>query len=218
MAALPLKDAYRPTLAELLAPHWRRSSRAARALLLALALALLAALAGAVATLLPPTLSHGGPVPFSFSYPGLYRARPAPGGYARVQRPREGPPQDSFAVAPLLLAPYRGEPTVALALYATAYIRRLAARYPGFSLRGEGWTQVDSISPYAVYNIFFTALQRGREVYGRDVLLLPPRPRARRGLAIAMLAAPAADKQVTSPLLLGTKGPLEGPLVSFALR
>jgi hypothetical protein len=217
MDALPLKSEYRPTLGELLAPHWRRAPRAARALVLLVLVVCAAAAAAAIATLLPPTLSHGAPAPFSFSYRGLYRARPDGDGYAKVQRLQDGRLQDSFAVAPLLLAPYSGEPDAALALYATSYIRRVAARYSDFALRGEGWTQVDSISPYAVYNVFFSTRLQGRPMYGRDVLLLPQRPGARRGVAVSMLTAVAADKQVSSPLLVGTKGALEGPLVSFAL-
>jgi hypothetical protein len=218
MTALPLKSEYRPTLAELLAPRWRRVSRTRRALALLGVAALLAVLVGAVLTLLPPTLSYSGAVRFGFRYRGLYRTRPEAGGYVRVRRPAHGPLQASLAVGPLLLAPYRGEPTPALALYATGFIRRLAARYPGFALRGEGWTQTNSVSPYAVYNVFFTAPLRGREIYGRDILVLPQRPAARRGVTIALLTARDAEKQLTSPLLLGTLGALEGPLVSFALQ
>jgi hypothetical protein len=218
MSALPLKGEYGPTLGELLAPRWRRAPRVARVAAVLAGVAVVAVLAGAVATLLPPTVSRGGAVPFGFSYRGLYRARPEAGGYVRVRRVEGGVLEDSFAVGPLAMGGYRGEPSAALALYATGYIHRLAARYAGFELRGEGWTQVDSISPYAVYNVFFTASLGGREMYGRDVLLLPQRPGARRGVAIAMLTARGADRQVTSPLLVGTKGALEAPLVSFALQ
>jgi hypothetical protein len=177
-----------------------------------------AALAGAVARLEHPTLSYAGAVSFSFHYGGLYRARAEAGGYVTVQRPRAGRAEDSFAVAPLSLPSYRGTPSAALALYAAGYVQRLAGRYRGFSLRGEGWTQVDSISAYAVYNVFFAATVGGREMYGRDVLLLPERSGARGGVTITMLSAVAGNRQVTSPLLVGTKGALEAPLTSFALE
>jgi NAD(P)-dependent dehydrogenase (short-subunit alcohol dehydrogenase family) len=85
-------------------------------------------------------------------------------------------------------------------------------------LRGEGWTQVDSISPYAVYNVFYTALVGRRAMYGRDVLLLRERLGQRRGVTISMLSAIAGDRKVSSPLLVATKGALEGPLRSFALE
>jgi hypothetical protein len=218
MFAVPLKREYRPTLGELLAPRWRRASRALRAIVLAGGVVVLAALVGALARFEHPTLSYRGAAPFSFHYGGLYRASPEPGGYVKVRRVQGGRLQDSFAVGPLLVPPYAGRPSAALALYATAYIRRLSHRYAGFSLRGEGWTQVDSISPYAVYNVFYLATVQRREMYGRDVLLLRERPGQRRGVAISMLSAVAGNKQVSSPLLIGTKGALGAPLTSFALE
>jgi hypothetical protein len=218
MTALPLESEYGPTLGELLAPRWRRASRTARLLVLAGGVVAVAAFAAAVARFEHPVLSARGAVPFSFSYAGLYRASPEPGVAAKVQRLQGGRLQDAFAVAPIVLPPYRGDVSAALALYATEYARRIARRYRDFDLRGEGWTQVDSISAYAVYNVFYTATLRGRAMYGRDVLLLPEQRRARRGVAISMLTAVGADRQVTSPLLVGAKGALEGPLTTFALR
>lgn len=218
MTAIPLQSQYGPTLGELLAPRWRRVPHAVRALVVVAGVVLAVALVGAVATLERPRLSHGGAVSFSFAYPGLYRASPPTGFDALVRRTKDGRVEDSFAVAPLTLAPYRGEPSGALALYAAGDIHRLAAAYAGFKLRGEGWTQLNSISAYAVYNVFFRARVRGREMYGRDVLLLPERAGARRGFAISMLTAVGANKQVDSPLLVGAKGALEGPLKSFAIE
>jgi hypothetical protein len=218
VTAIPLQRQYGPTLGELLAPRWRRASRAGRALVVLAGAALVVAIVGAVATLERPRLSHGGTVPFSFAYPGLYRAQPPAGSDALVRRTKGGRVEDSFAVAPLALASYRGEPSGTLALYATDRIHRLAATYPGFQLRGEGWTQLNSISVYAVYNVFYRARVAGREMYGRDVLLLPERPDARRGVEISMLTAVGANRQVNSPLLVGAKGALAGPLGSFALN
>jgi hypothetical protein len=218
MPALPLKSEYEPTLGQLLAPRWRRASRPARALAVVAGIALVAALAGTVARFASPTVSYAGAVRFSFGYGGLYRTSPAPGGYARVQRLQGGRLRDSFAVGPLMLPPYRGELGAELALYATRYIRGLARSVSGFELRGEGRTQIDAVSSYAVYNVFYTAAVQGREMYGRDVLLLPERPGVRRGVEIAMLTLASGDRQVTSPLQVGTKGALEGPLGSFALE
>jgi hypothetical protein len=220
--AVPLKSEYGPTLGELLAPRWRRASRAVRALWAAAAALLVAALAGAALTLASPTVSHGGTVPFSFSYGGLYRTSPGPGWFAKVQRVQEGRLEDSFAVGPLLLPPYRGELGAALALYAVDYVRALSAsRAPGqtgFVLRGQGSTQIDAVSTYATYNVFYTTSVGGRELYGRNVLLLPSRAGARRGVQIAMLTAVAGNRQVTSPLDVGVKGSLEEPLGTFALE
>ncbi len=85
-------------------------------------------------------------------------------------------------------------------------------------LRGEGSTQIDAVATYATYNVFYTTVVGGREMYGRNVLLLPQRPGARRGLQIAMLTAAAGNRQVTSPLDVGVKGALEEPLGTFALE
>jgi len=221
MTAVPLKREYGPTLGEILGPRWRRASGVVRALWVAALAVLVAAGVSAALTLSSPTLSQGGATPFSFSYGGLDRATPERGGYARVWRLREGRLEDSFAVGPLVLPPYRGALGAALALYAARYIPHLAAaRLPGqrgFTLRGEGSTQIDSVSGYATYNIFYTTTLGGREMYGRDLLLLPERPGARRGVTIAMLTAAAGNRQVTSPLDVGLKGALEEPLSTFAL-
>jgi hypothetical protein len=88
----------------------------------------------------------------------------------------------------------------------------------GFVLRGEGSTQIDAVSTYATYNVFYTTLVDGREMYGRNVLLLTQRPHARRGVQIAMLTTAAGSRQVTSPLDVGVKGVLEEPLSTFALE
>lgn len=226
MPALPLKSEYGPTLGELLAPRWRRASAGVRVLWVAVAALVVVAITGAALTLASPTVSGGGPVPFSFSYAGLHRTSPAPGGYARVQRVVDGRLEDSFAVGPLVLPPYHGALGAALALYATGYVQRLVAARPprahipgqsGFVLRGQGSTQIDAVGSYATYNVVYTTTVRGREMYGRNVLLLPDRQGARRGVEIAMLTAVAGNHQVTSPLDVGVKGALEEPLGTFAL-
>jgi hypothetical protein len=65
------------------------------------------------------------------------------------------------------------------------------------------------------YNIYFDALVQGRTMYGRDVLLVPERPRAREGVVVAMLTTPGANAEVTSPLLVATAGVLYEPLRTF---
>lgn len=218
MSALPIKREYRPTLGDLLAPRWRRWSPRARVLAVAAAALIVAVLVAGVLTLESPTYSHGGAVPFSFGYKGLYRVHPQAGEYVRVRRLEGGRLADSFAVSPLTLAPYSGQSSAALALYAVGYIHKLAASLPGFELRGEGVTQNDLLPPYTVYNVFYTATLGGRGYYGRNVLVLASRQGARRGVAIAMLtSARASERQVTSPLSVGTVGVLERPLGTFEL-
>jgi hypothetical protein len=226
MPALPLKSEYGPTLGELLAPRWRGASARVRLLWAAGAVALVAVIAGAALTLASPTISYGGHVPFSFSYSGLYRTSPNPGGYAKVQHVVDGRLEDSFAVEPFLLPPYHGALGAALAMYASGYSQRLmagegGAHIPGQSgpvVRGQGSTQIDAVSSYATYNVFYTTTVQGQEMYGRNVLLLPDQPGARRGVEITMLATVAGNRQVTSPLDVGVKGALEEPLGTFALE
>jgi len=214
MAAVPLKPEYRPTLDQLLAPSWRRASRAVRLLVVAAGVALALGVAGLVLTLLPARFSHGGPVPFGFEYRGLYRTAPDPGGYVKVARHSSGEGlRDSFAVAPIELPPYRGYVSGELPLYATGYIRALARRYAGFELEGEGKTRVNTAP---VYNIYYSARVGGSTMYGRDVLLVPERPGERAGLAIEMLSAPHSNAQVTAPLLVASAGVLQEPLRTFS--
>jgi hypothetical protein len=215
MAGVPLKPEYRPTLGQLLSPRWRRASRSVRWLVLALAAALVVAVAALVLALLPARISHDGPVPFSFSYRGLYSTAPDPGGYAKVTRRRGGLLEDSFAVQPLRLPAYRGSITGELPLYATGYVKALASRYRDFELQGEGKTRVNEVAGYSVY---YTAKVQGRAMYGRDILLLPERPGTRDGVAIVMLSAPGAARGVTSPQLVATEGVLYKPLRSFTFR
>jgi hypothetical protein len=113
------------------------------------------------------------------------------------------------------LPAYSGDLSGELPLFASGYIRALAARYAGFQLRGEGRAKV--AVGVAAYNIFYTALIAGRTMYGRDFLLLRESRGARQGVDISMQTAVHASSQVTSPLLVATAGALYGPLRSFKL-
>ena len=61
---------------------------------------------------------------------------------------------------------------------------------PDFVLRGEGKTRVNTVP---AYDVLYTATVEGREMYGRDVLLLPERAGAREGVEIVMLTAPRRE-------------------------
>lgn len=215
MTALAVKREYGPTLASLLAPRWRGRSRRAR---LAACLAAITVLALALAlalTLLNAEYSRGGRVPFSFKYRDLYRVAPEPGGYVRVERhDAQGTLEYSFAVDPLQLPPYSGGLSGELPIYASGFIAELAGRYHHFALRGEGKSKLNST--LTGYQIVYTAQVEGREMYGRDVLLLPEQAGARDGVEIAMLTAPGASSQILSPLEVATTGVLLRPLKSFA--
>lgn len=216
MPAVPLKPEYRPTLAQLLAPGWRRASGGVRLLVMALAAAFVVGVAALTLTLLPAHISYGGPVPFGFSYKGLYRVAPGAGEDVRVTRhSASGRLLDSFAVAPLTLPPYAGGLSGELPLYAVGYIHSLAQGYAGFELRGEGKTRVN-MAP--AYNVYYSVLLAGERMYGRDVLLVPERPGAREGVAISMLTSPQSSGQVTSPQLVATAGLLYKPLRTFSFN
>jgi hypothetical protein len=214
VAAVPIKPRYGPTLGRLLSPRWRAASALARAGVIGACAGAIAVIVGAVLTLENATYSHAGRVPFGFSYRGLYRVRPDPGGYVKVQRHRaDGTLEDSFAVEPLTLPPYSGSLSGELPLYAAGHIRSLAGREAGFVLRGEGKTRVNTVP---AYQVLYTAQVEGRTMWGRDVLLLPERPGVREGVDIVMLTSPTANVQITSPLEVASAGVLLRPLKTFS--
>jgi len=214
MAAVRMKPQYGPTLGALLSPRWRAASPLARGLVIAACVGLLALLIGAGLTLENASYSHGGRVPFSFSYRSLYRVKPDPGGFVKMQRHRsDGELEDSLAVGPLRLPPYSGSLTGELPLYAAAYINGLRSRYPQFELAGDGKTKVDTMFAYAVS---YTTVLDGRTMWGRDILLLPERAGAREGVDIMMLTSPTANSQVDGPTEVGSAGVLSRPLRTFS--
>jgi len=212
MASVPLKPQYGPTLGQLLSPRWRASSRWSRALVVVLIGGLVVIAIALTLTLQRASYSHGGSVPFHFEYRGLYRTTPEPGAYVEVRRTKGGHLEDSFAVSPLQLPAYRGSLSGELPLYAAGYIRALATHYRDFDLLGEGKTRINTVPGYTV---FYTARVQGREAYGRDVLLLPETPGARRGVRIVMLTSPDADTQVKSALEVASAGILNTALHTF---
>jgi hypothetical protein len=212
---VPIKPAYGPTLGRLLSPWWRASSRAVRAVTLVLVAGAIAVAVGAFLTLENAHYSHGGKVPFGFSYRSLYRMTPEPGGYVRLERhDGAGRLEDSFEVGPLSLPPYAGGSSGALPAYATGYIKELQAHDERFVLRDEGKTRVNTVP---AYQVIYTTRVQGRTMWGRNVLLLPERPGAREGVTIVMLTSPTADAQVTTPLEVASAGVLLRPLKTLTL-
>jgi len=215
MKAAAMKHEYGPTLGQLLAPRWHAASRLLRATAIIAGVGLLALLVGAGLTLENAKFSHGGSVPFSFSYRDLYRVAPEPGGFVKVEsRWPDGALKYSYAVDPLKLPAYSGELTGEIPLYELVYARRLSQRYSDFELRGTGKTRVNSV--LTGYQVLFTADIEGRKMYGRDVLLLPQRTGVREGVVVAMLTSPSASAQVSSPMEVGETGVVLRPLKTFA--
>ena len=208
-----MRPEYGPTLGRLLAPRWRVSSRLLRLAVIAAGVGAVVLAAAVALTLENAHYSRAGRVPFSFSYRGLYRVAPDPGGYVRVQsRYADGSLKYSYAVAPLTVPPYSGYISGELPVYATLYIAGLRRRYPDLVLRGEGKTRVNTVPGY---HVLYTAGVDGRQMLGRDVLLLPPRAGVREGVAIEMLTSPTATAQVKVPSEVASAGVLLRPLKTF---
>jgi hypothetical protein len=211
MATIPLKPQYGPTLGTLLAPRWYAAPKGVRWLVRAAGVGIVVIAIAAALTLWPATYSHGGAAPFHFSYRGLYRSTPEPGQYVRIDRRAGGRLEDSFAVSPLRLPPYSGGLSGELPVYASGYIAGLGRKFSDFVLRGEGKTRVNTVP---AYNIFYTARVEGREMYGRDVLLLPERQGVRDGVVLEMLTRP---RPPLTPQEVATAGVLERPVETFTI-
>jgi hypothetical protein len=213
MAAVPIRPEYGPTLGRLLEARWRAASGVVRALVICCAVALVALAAGLALRLQSASYSHGGSVPFSFKYKGLWRTSTDAGALVKVaSRERGGVPKYSYEVSALTLAPYPGSASGALPTYASRYIDRLQAQLPSFVLRGEGKTRVNTVPGY---QILYTERAGARELYGRTVLLVPPREGAREGVIIAMLNWASADRSVKAPSEVASTGVLLRPLKTF---
>jgi hypothetical protein len=213
MAVVPTKPEYGPTLGRLLAPSWRAAPRSLRWGTIAAGIALVAIAIAVTLTLLPARYSQGGSMPFSFSYKGLYRVAPEAGGYVRVNaRDGHGRLKYSYAVDPLELPAYSGSLSGELPVYATGYAEGLAGRLADFKLRGEGKTRVNKVPGYQV---LYTASVEGTPVYGRNVLLAPDRPGARRGVEIAMVTAVGVSSEIKEPGDVASGGVLLRPLKTF---
>ncbi len=212
MPAIPIKPEYGPTLGRLLSPRWKAASPLVRRLALAAGAGLIALLAGLVLTLEPARYSHGGSLPFSFSYKGLWRTAPDPGGFVKViARSGDGGLKYSYAIEPATLPPYSGAITGVLPVFAAGYAQHLAHRYPDYVARGEGKT---SIAKVLAYQVLFTTVQDGHELFGRAVMFFPERPGVRRGVAVVMLERPRRSEHF--PMEVASEGVLLRPLKTFA--
>jgi len=209
-----MKPEYGPTLGRLLAPRWHAATRPVRIAVVIAGVLLLAGGVGLVLTLLNATYSQGGPTPFSFSYRGLFRTTPDPGGFVKIRAPADGPLEYSYAVEPLELPPYEGGLSGELPVYAIGYIHGLEASDPGFVLRGEGKTRVNNVP---AYQVLYSERYEGREFFGRNVFVLPEQQGARRGVAIVMLTSATASSKVRSPSEVAATGILLRPLKTFSL-
>ncbi|HEV2770574.1 MAG TPA: hypothetical protein VGV40_10355 [Solirubrobacteraceae bacterium] len=158
-----------------------------------------------------------GPVPSNLSWgEELERVQEEGALLALVHRREDGLFLSSFTVRPLTLPPYRGQSSGFLPLFATFHIDDLRDRQADFKLVEEGKARVNFVPGYEVV---FRAKGPGpggsRTVYGRDVMLVPDVPGARRGVLLQLRTTPAAE--TPNPQGTGDYGPLRTPFRSFRL-
>jgi len=158
-----------------------------------------------------------GAVPFNVTWGREFeRVREEGALLALVHRRADGLFLSSFTVRPLTLPPYRGPSSGFLPLFATFHIDALRDREADFKLVEEGKARVNLVPGYQVV---FRAKRPGpageRTFYGRDVLLVPDVPGARRGVLVQMRTTPASD--TPNPPGTGDYGPLRTPFRSFRL-
>jgi hypothetical protein len=171
-----------------------------------------ALVAAIVLTIWPARYSHDGSLPFSFSYKGLWRTTPDPGELVKLTaKDSDGGLKFSYVVMPETLPPYRGGISGTLPLFAVGFGERLARLYPSYVPRGEGKTRVNKVP---AYQVLFTTVIDGHQMYGRAVLLFPERPGVRRGVSIVMLARPRPSEG--SPSEVASEGVLLRPLKTFS--
>jgi hypothetical protein len=146
------------------------------------------------------------PVAFNFLYtPPLRRTGPT-----AVEQRRGALLIQSMAVTPERLPPYRGDPAGTLPIVADRLETQLAARWPQFEIADEGRARVND-SPG--YTVGWTAVLRGRRIFGREYLLFPAVPGVRAGAHIALLSTYAGGAAAAGDV--GRVGALKAALRSF---
>jgi len=211
-----VKPQYGPTLPALAAPRWRSASVGLRALVVAALVVVLAAVVAAVLIVHAQTASfvyRGSPVSFNFTYPrGLRQVKPPTGADLRLEgRTPAGRLREWFQVDPLTLAPYSGEVSGQLPVFATNYIAGLARRVPGFRLQTETKARINLT---AGYSVTYSGQIAGQLMYGRLVMLVPGLTGLRNGVILNMGIVPSASTD-PSPDQVGSVDVLEKPLRSF---
>lgn len=216
MRAPAVKQSLRPTLNDLLAPHWAVAGRRTR---LAVRALVVATLFGAVALAVyfprdPWVVHRDRSVAFEFEYPrGFERLKSPPGAYARVEQHAGGRLLQAIEFDPVHLPAYRGDVGGELPVFADRYIADLAARTPAFRLWSEGKTRIDR---FPGYYVSFTTRVAGLVMFGKNIIFMPRLSGVRDGVIVAILSAPGAP--VLVPDQIGLVGPLQTPVHSFRFQ
>lgn len=215
MPAPVVRPEFGPSLPELVGPRVRALPRVAR---LGLAVA-----AGLVVVLIAVSLidrgvarssyvDHGS-LPFNLSYPKVVkRVGTHPGERLRLEQRRRGLFLASYAVEPLRLPAYSGLPDGVFPFFAEHLKKELAKRFEGYvDVAPEGRVRLNEIT--TGYAVEFRAKLDNRTLYGRAVMLAPPKPGGRDTMLLVLLATPAAG--ISGPDAVGNDGPMTIPYRSF---
>lgn len=182
-----VRPQFGPTLPALLQ---RRLGIPPRVTLAAIALLLLAAVVAIAVRLRADDtveLVHRSPPAFTLLYvPEVVRPAPARGDELLRLAARSRGVVLTVTVRPLRLPPYRGVAAGALPVHAEHHMATLRRSLDGFDLRGEGRARVNDVPGY---QIAYRAGSAPRLTYGRDLLVVPDRPKARDGVVISMRQA-----------------------------
>ena len=125
-------------------------------------------------------------MPFSFSYRGMYRVAPDPGGYVKVQRRRARPAERLLRRGPPAAARPRGARHGRASAVRRIYVRDAQPALRRLQLRGEGKTKVNNVP---AYHVFYTAPSKDASSTVATSSWLPERPGAREGVDIVMLTS-----------------------------
>jgi hypothetical protein len=215
LAGPPVKPEFRPTLPELLGPRMRAWGRTGAIVggLVAVALVALLVLLGRGSGAATQTVVVREPVAFNLVYDAdrLDRITPPPAGASLELRTNASDPDpETFTVRPITLPAYRGDPAGVEPIVASGLIAQMRRTYPGFILRSESRTRINS---QPGYQIQFQTRVGGRTAYGRRTILFPDEPAVREGADITVLS-------VRSPTIpnvdaVGSNGPMKQPYRSF---
>lgn len=214
LAGPPVKPEFRPTLPELVGPRLRAAGRAGVVVLVLGALLLVALLVvlGRGSGAGTQTAVVREPVAFNLVYDADRLDRPSPPAGASLELRTRASDRDpeTFTVRPITLPAYRGDPAGVEPIVASGLIAQMRRTYPGFILRSESRTRINS---QPGYQIQFQTQVGGRTAYGRRTILFPDEPAVREGADITVLS-------VRSPTIpnvdaVGSNGPMKQPYRSF---
>jgi hypothetical protein len=206
---------FRPTTADLLGDRWRALPRGVRWAIVAIAVLIAAYFAYGAVRATPGrhvvVVRGSHPVNFLYTAP-LQRVKPARGELVALQTPRSDNEPQRFAVRPLTLPRYGGDPGAALVLYSVALDRYLEAHHPGLIVRGEART---GINQRPAYQVTWQTKVNGRTTFGRDIMVVEDMNAARVGAILEMQSV--ISPHVPQANAIGGVNPLKLSLRSFRL-